>query len=172
MNLRITLLTIGFFCAAFTASAFNLDSFSKATEAVTGGDTSDPLALCTQLLTSFSGNAEATNYAKGLLNSFKAEDYLGAFGYYDKIKSAKLTDAQMKTWNDVKNPLSAIILERNFSYQDSGLADLVTKATASLQGNDTEGASNYLTQLKQAATLSAEQKAIVGDIMANLPLLK
>lgn len=152
--------------------AFNLDKFAdKATDAMTSGN-NDPIALCTQLINSFKTNPEATSHAKGLLNTFKAEDYLNSFQYYHKIKAAQLTEAQLKTWNDVKNPLSAIILERKFSYQDSGLADLVSKASTALQNNQTDAATNYLNQLKQAATLSPEQKSILSELIEQIPLIK
>ena len=164
------------FCAlsALTINAthaFDLGKYTdKATEAISGGGagSADLLSMGTDLLKSFSGNEEATNAAKGLMKSFNAENYLGAFDYYDQIKGAGLTPSQLKTWNDVKNPLSAIVLERNFDFKDSGLSDLVSKATSSLQNNDTKGANNYLSQLKEAATLTSGQKSLLQKIQSNL----
>jgi len=60
------------------------------------------------------------------------------------------------------------VLERNFDFKDSGLSDLVSKATSSLQNNDTKGANNYLSQLKEAATLTSGQKSLLQKIQSNL----
>ena len=154
-----------------TSHALDLSKFTdKATEAVSGGDTSstDLLKMGSDMLKSFSGNEQATSAAKGLLKSFNAENYLGAFDYYDQIKGAGLTPSQLQTWNDVKNPLSAMVLERNFDFKESGLSDLVSKASSSLKNNDTKGASNYLGQLKEAASLTGGQKSLLQKIQSNL----
>ncbi|CAA6691794.1 MULTISPECIES: hypothetical protein [unclassified Lentimonas] len=164
------------FCAlsALTVTAthaLDLSKFTdKATDVISGSDTSstDLLKMSSDMLKSFSGNEQATSAAKGLLKSFNAEDYLGAFDYYDQIKDAGLTPAQLQTWNDVKNPLSAVVLERNFDFKDSGLSDLVSKATNSLKNNDTKGANNYLSQLKEAASLTSGQKSLLQKIQSNL----
>ncbi|MFQ3225448.1 MAG: hypothetical protein ACI8Z5_001708 [Lentimonas sp.] len=151
--------------------ALDLSKYTnKATEAISGGGTgrSELLSMGSDLLKSFSGNEQATSAAKGLLKSFNAENYLGAFDYYDQIKGAGLTPAQLQTWDDVKNPLSAIVLERNFDFKESGLSDLVSKASSSLQNNDSKGASNYLGQLKEAASLTGGQKSLVQKIQSNL----
>ena len=160
--------------SAFAMSAthaLDLSKFTdKATNAISASDTSsaDLLKMGSDMLKLFSGNEQATNAAKGLLQSFNAENYLGTFDYYDQIKAAGLTPAQLQTWNDVKNPLSAMVLERNFSFKESGLSDLVNKATSSLQNNDTNGASNYLKQLKEAASLTSGQKSLLQKIQSNL----
>jgi hypothetical protein len=163
-----------------TAQALDLSSFtSKATEAVSGssassiGDiagigNSDLLSMGTDLLKSFQGNEAATSAASGLMKSFNADNYLGAFDYYNQIKEAGLTTSQLQTWNDIKNPLSSIILERNFDFEESGLSDLVSKASGALQDNDTAEASSYLDQLKDAASLTSGQKTLLQKIQSNL----
>lgn len=154
-----------------TTHALDLSKYTnKATEAISGGSTgsSELLSMGTDLLKSFQGNEQATNAAKGLLKSFNAENYLGAFDYYDQIKAAGLKPSQLQTWNDVKNPLSAMILERTFDFKETGLSDLVSKASSSLQNNDTKGASNYLGQLKDAASLTGGQKSLLQKIQSNI----
>lgn len=156
-----------------TAFAFNLNDITKGADAIagaTGG--SDLLSLGTEMFNSFKGNEQAMSAAKGLLDSFKAEDYLGGFKYYDKIKAAGLKPSQLKTWNDVKNPLSAVVLEQNFNFKENGLSDLVSKASGALQKNDVDSANNYLSQLKDAATLTGGQKDLLAEITANTPLVK
>lgn len=153
------------------AHALDLGKFTnKATETISGSGTgsSELLSMGTDLLKSFQGNEQATNAAQGLLKSFNAENYLGAFDYYDQIKAAGLKPSQLQTWNDVKNPLSSIILERNFNFKESGLSDLVSKASSSLQNNDSKGASNYLGQLKDAASLTSGQKSLLENIQSNM----
>ncbi|KRP37254.1 MAG: hypothetical protein ABS34_03750 [Opitutaceae bacterium BACL24 MAG-120322-bin51] len=154
-----------------TAQAFDLGKYTnKANEAISGGSTgsSQLLSLGTNLLKSFQGNEQATNAAKGLIKSFNAEHDLGVFNYYDQIKAAGLKPSQVQTWNDVKNPLSAIILERNFDFKESGLSDLVSKASGALQNNDSTSASNYLGQLKDAASLTSGQQLLLQKIQSNL----
>jgi|TARA_B110000037_G_C17051793_1_gene478068 hypothetical protein len=149
------------------ANALDLGKYTnKATEAISGG--SELLSMGKDLLKSFNGNEPATNAAKGLLKSFNTENYLGAFDYYNQIKAAGLKPSQLQTWNDVKNPLSAIILERNFDFKKSALSDLTRKASTALQNNDSKGASNYLGQLKDAASLTSGQKSLLQKIQSNL----
>lgn len=159
---------------ASTAAALDFGGLKEsATGALSGGSSSsDLMSMGSKLLSSFQGNPDAISGAKGLLSSFKASDYLGSFDYFDKIKDASLTPSQLKTWNDVKNPISAMILEKNFSFEDSGLSDLVAKTSSALSGNDVEGASSYLTQLKDAATLTKGQSELLSEIQQNLPLIK
>ena len=102
------------------------------------------------------------------MDTFKTGQYAKAFDYYDQIKDAGLKPSQLQTWNDVKNPLSAMILERNFSFKESGLSDLVNKASTALTNNDTQGASTYLDQLKDATTLTSGQKSLLSSIQTNL----
>ena len=102
------------------------------------------------------------------MDTFKTGQYAKAFDYYDQIKGAGLKPSQLQTWNDVKNPLSAMILERNFSFKESGLSDLVNKASTALTNNDTQGASTYLDQLKDATTLTSGQKSLLSSIQTNL----
>ena len=167
------LITAASLAVATNASAFDFGGLKEsATGALSGSSSTDLMSMGSKLLSSFQGNSEAVDGAKGLMSSFKASDYLGSFKYFDKIKNAGLTPAQLQTWNDVKNPISSIILEKNFSFEDSGLSDLVTKATSSLSGNDVKGSGNYLTQLKQAATLTPGQTELLKEIQQNLPLIK
>ena len=65
-----------------------------------------------------------------------------------------------------------MVLEKNFNFEDNGLSDLVSKASSSLQKNDTDGATNYLGQLKDAASLTDGQKSLLTEITANAPLVK
>ncbi|MGB0414702.1 MAG: hypothetical protein ACPGJU_09685 [Coraliomargarita sp.] len=157
-----------------SAHAFSLNDVAKGADAITKGSSgsADLLSMGTDLFKSFKGNDQAMSAAKGLMNAFSAEDYLGSFKYYDLIAKADLTPSQLATWNDVKNPLSALVLERKFNFKDSGLSDLVSKASSALQGNDTKSAGNYLSQLKDAATLTSGQKNLLKEISANLPLIK
>jgi len=163
-------LTLFLLFTSTASHAFKLGDITKGADAITGG--SELLSMGTELFNSFKGNDMATNAAKGLIDSFKAEDYLSGFKYYDKIKAAGLKPSQLQTWNDVKNPLSAVVLERNFNFEDNGLSELVSKASKSLQGNDVEGATSYLGQLKDAATLTDGQKSLLSEIVANAPLVK
>lgn len=156
---------------ATNSHAFKIGDITKGADAITGGST-DLISMGSELLNSFQGNEQAMSAAKGLMNSFKAEDYLGGFKYYDKIKAAGLKPSQLQTWNDVKNPLSAMVLEKNFNFEDNGLSDLVSKASSSLQKNDADGATNYLGQLKDAASLTDGQKSLLTEITANAPLVK
>lgn len=152
-----------------SALAFDIGSIAdKATDAIAGGGSTDLLGISTDLLKSFQGNEKAMSAAKGLMSAFNAEDYLGAFDYYDKIKNAGLKPSQLQTWNDVKNPISALILDKNFSLKDAELSELVSKASSALQSNDTRSAGDYLNQLKDAATLTPGQKDLLGEIQANL----
>jgi hypothetical protein len=149
------------------ASALDLGKYTnKATEAISGS--SELLSMGKDLLKSFRGNKHATNAAKGLLKSFNTENSLGAFDYYNQIKSAGLKPSQLQTWNDVKNSLSAIILERNFDFKKSDLSDLTSKASTALQKDDSKGALNYLGQLKDAASLTSAQKSLLQKIQSNL----
>ncbi len=175
MKLTPLLLTLSLATVSVSAvHAFSLNDVAKGADAIAQGssDSTDLLSMGTDLFKSFKGNDQAMSAAKGLMNSFYAADYLGGFKYYDLIAKADLTPSQLATWNDVKNPLSALVLERNFNFQDNGLSDLVSKASSALQGNDTKSASNYLAQLKDAATLTSGQKDLLKEIAANLPLLK
>ena len=153
--------------------AFSLGDVAKGADALTnGGGSTNLLSMGSQLLGSFQGNEQAMSAAEGLMGSFKAEDYLSAFKYYDLISKAGLKPSQLDTWNDVKNPLSAVVLERNFNFQENGLSELVSKASSALQGNDIQTAGSYLAQLKDAATLTSGQKKLLSEITANLPLVK
>ena len=176
MKLTALLLTLSLSTFGLSSShAFSLNDVAKGADAITkGGGTgsADLLSMGTDLFKSFQGNDQAMSAAKGLMNSFKAEDYIGGFKYYDLISKAGLKPSQLATWNDVKNPLSAVVLERNFNFQDNGLSDLVSKASSALQGNDVKSANNYLSQLKDAATLTSGQQDLLKEISANLPLLK
>lgn len=169
MKAKFLLLSLALVFSFTNSHAFKISDITKGADAITGG--SDLLSMGTDLLSSFKGNKQAMDAATGLLDSFKAEDYLGGFKYFDKIKAAGLKPSQLKTWNDVKNPLSAYVLDKNFSFKDSNLTDLVSKASSSLQVNDVDSATKYLGQLKDAATLTDGQKDLLGEITANAPLL-
>ena len=147
-----------------TSYGFDLGKFTdKAAEIAGGADSagsSDLLSIGTDLLSSFKGNDQAMDAAKGLMGTFKSGKFGNAFDYYDQIKAAGLKPSQLQTWNDVKNPISAMILERNFDFKETDLSDLVSKASGALTNNDTKGASNYLTQLKDAASLTGGQKSV------------
>ena len=149
------------------ANALDLSKYNnKATEAISGG--SELLSMGNDLLRSFNGNEQATSAAKGLLKSFNTENYLAAFDNYNQIKSAALKPSQLQTWNDVKNRLSAIILQRNFDFKKSTLSTLTSKASTALQNNDSKRARNYLSQLKDAASLTSGQKSLLQKIQFHL----
>lgn len=149
------------------ANALDLSKYTnKATEAISGG--SELLSMGNDLLRSFNGNEQATSAAKGLLKSFNTDNYLGAFDYYNQIKSAALKPSQVQTWNDVKNRLSAIILKRNFDFKKPDLSALTRKASTALQNNDSKRASRYLGQLKDAASLTSGQKSLLQKIQSHL----
>jgi hypothetical protein len=154
-----------------TTYGLDLGKFTdRATEAISGADSGSAnlLSIGSDLLNSFKGNEQAMDAAKGLLNTFKTDNFSNAFDYYDQIKAAGLKPSQLATWNDTKNSLSAMILERNFDFKQAKLSDLVGKASGALMGNDTDEASRYLTQLKDAATLTGDQKSLLQNIQSNL----
>ena len=145
MNYHKTLFTVSLLILGLSsAPALDLGGLTKKADEITKGATggSDLLGLGNDLFKSFKGNDQAMSAAKGLLNSFSSQDYLSGFKYYDLIAKADLKPSQLDTWNDVKNPLSAIVLEQNFNFKDNGLSDLVSKASGSLQNNDVKGATN------------------------------
>ena len=159
---------------AGSVQAFDLGTLKeKANSALSSSEGgSELLSLGNSLYSAFKGNETATKYAKSLMGSLQAGKYGKVFDYYDQIKALKLTPAQLSAWNEIKNPLSAVVLEQNFDFETSGLAALVSKATAALKANQVEDAGNYLTQLKKAATLSKEQSTLLQEIQDNLrPLI-
>jgi|GEM_PF-1629246 len=170
MKLPIASIALSLLIGPLTSvSAFDIGGLKDKAAAVTEGSSYAQIAsLGSSLATAFKGNEKATQYASSLMNSLKSGKYEQAFDYYDKIKSVKLSPDQLAVWNDVKNPLSAFILEQNFDYQESGLADLVSKASSALQGGETTEASNYLDQLKKAAQLNEEQSSLLSQIKKNL----
>lgn len=171
MKLTLSILLIAAL-ANSTSYGFDLGKYTdKAAEIAGGADvagSADLLSIGSDLYTSFKGNDQAMSAAKGLMNTLKDGKYGKAFDYYDQIKGAGLKPSQLQTWNDVKNPLSAMILEQNFDFKETGLSDLVSKASAALTNNDTKGASSYLTQLKDAATLTSGQKSLLQNIQSHL----
>ncbi len=157
-----------------SVQAFNLGALKeKANGALSSSESgSELLSLGNSLYKAFKGNETATQYAKDLMGSLQAGKYGKVFGYYDQIKSLKLTPEQLSAWNEIKNPLSAFVLEQNFDFGTSDLTALVSKATEALKENQVGDAGNYLTKLKKAATLSQEQSALLHSIQENLrPLL-
>lgn len=169
----IALLSLTFAALSTAGYAFDFNGLKeKASSAATAGESSQLLSLGKQLYDSFGGNATATKYAKGLMGALQTGKYEKAFQFYDKIKSVKLTPAQLDTWNSIKNPISAFVLEQNFQFDESDASALVEKATEALQANNLESATNYLTKLKKAATLSDEQASLLSEIQENvLPVL-
>jgi len=153
-----------------SASAFGLsDLKAKASSAVAGqADLTEVLALGQSLYTSLGGNAAATKYAKALMNNVQKGSYTKALSYYEKIKSANLTPDQLAAWNKVKNPISAFILEQNFSDPSAVGSALLGKAVAALKENDLKDAVNSLESLLEAGKLSKEQLQIVEGIQATL----
>lgn len=151
--------------------AFKIGDLSKGAESITdAAGNSELVSMGADLMKAFKGNKTAMNAAKGLMDSFKAEDYLKGFKYYDKIQGAGLSDSQLKTWNSLKGALSAVVLERNFDFSEKGLASLVTKASAAMQDGGITKATKYLGQLKDAATLTGGQKELLTTIVSHLPL--
>lgn len=163
-------LTILAFGLVSSASAFGLsDLKAKASTAVAGQtELAGVLKMGQSLYGSFEGNAVATKYAKELMAKLQSGAYGQAIGYYEKIKSAGLTSEQLAAWNELKNPISAFILEQNFSDVEGAASDLVGKAVTALQQNELQDATGYLSRIKGAAQLSKEQAAVLKGIVANL----
>lgn len=152
-----------------SAQAFDFGGLKeKANSAISENGGSELLNLGKSLYSAFEGNEMATKYAKSLIGSLQMGNYDKVFKYYDKIKAAKLTPDQITAWNDVKNKLSAFVMEQNFDFEDADLTSLVGKAVEALQGNNTESASNYLSKIKNATKLSKEQSSLLSEVQAHL----
>jgi len=154
---------------AGSAQAFDFGGLKdKANSAINENGGSELLNLGKSIYSAVDGNATASKYAKQMMGALQTGKYSKVFDYFDKIKGAGLTDSQLSAWNEVKNKVSGFVMEQSFEFDQEAANSLVGKAVEALNGNNTSAASNYLAKLKNAVSLSSEQKSLLSEIQANL----
>jgi len=139
----------------------SLPSSSDATLNEIGQEIATRLGATTE---SFQGEQGLQDQLTGAVESLLGGQDAEAVGLFGKLGEAKLTPEQKTVYDDLKNSVSAFVVQRNFSSLSDSTTE-VGKIVTALRGGDTATALVQLKEVSSKANLTPQQSELLSGLV-------